>query len=426
MISNATAGDNPAQLAIDIGLPCPGTRAALVIDRVAPNGAFGGVRIVPDLRLDELKAGARAMSRKLAFINVPLGGAKSAIEAAPELAGPERTRLLEAFGRAIGPLVRASTYLPACDMGTDESDLKTLLAAARLPLTGEQVDSSLATALTVVECVRQATQAAGVRLAGARVALEGLGKVGGHVARLVAGEGARLVAISTADGALHSEAGLDVERLLALRQTHGSRLVLHYDGPGTRQMPHRELFATPCDVLLPGVRSGVVDAPTAALVCAPVLVPFSNAGVQPEAERLLLERGALVFPDFVANCGGVLGVDLRSAGFGARELETIVATAFRDVVTLALDTARRRHIPICELCRAVASANAAALEEGTGTGPGGLAVAMAAGPAALGRRLAWRAHRRGRLPAAFRLHALRRLMEWRLDVTRRRIEAWSS
>jgi glutamate dehydrogenase (NAD(P)+) len=181
-----SATDEPTpQQVIEVDLSRWHARGALVIDRVGAHGAFGGVRVVPDLRLDELKAGARAMGRKFAFINVPIGGAKSAIEIAIDLPAAERTRLIEAFGRELAPLIQSRTYLPACDMGTDQSDLGTLLSAAGVPLTPDQIDSSRATALTIVESVRHVTATIGVPMAEARIALEGLGKVGGQVATML-------------------------------------------------------------------------------------------------------------------------------------------------------------------------------------------------------------------------------------------------
>ncbi len=419
---DVSRGDSKPQLLIDIAVP--GARAVLVVDRVGQHGAFGGVRIVPDLRVDELVAGARAMGRKFAFINVPIGGAKSAIEAPTELAGEERRRLLHSFGRAIAPLIRANTYLPACDMGTDESDLSAILSAAGIPLTPNQVDSSRATALTIVEAVRQVATRIGVPVSSIRLALEGLGKVGGHVASMLSAEGARLVAVSTADGALLSKSGLDVARLLQLRATHGSRLVAHYDEGDARRAPHRELFETTCDILLPGVRSHVIDATLADSIDARAVVPFSNAGVRPEAEERLTRRGVVVLPDYVANCGGIIAVDLRSVGFGRPDdVDRVVTTVYRDAVAAALTMAERSGVSIGEVCRRVAEENRRSLVDNSSPYARGVVGGFDAGPSAVMRRIAWRLHKRGVLPSRFRSYAMARFLEWRLDVTRARMIA---
>jgi glutamate dehydrogenase/leucine dehydrogenase len=306
-------------------------------------------------------------------------------------------------------------------MGTNEADLGTLLKAAGVALTPDQIDSSRATALTIVESVRQVMTTMGVPLRDARIALEGLGKVGGYVASMLSADGVRLVAVSTADGALYCDAGLDVARLLALRAAHGSRLVEHYDGAGAKRTTHRMLFGTECDVLLPGVRSGVIDTEVEPSIRARALVPFSNAGVQPEAERRLTARGVIVFPDFVANCGGIVAVDLRAAGFSRLDdMDFVVRTVYRDAVARALAIARRKGESIADVCRGVEAQNRRALDNATQAAQG-FAAAVAAGPAAVARRLAWRLHKRGALPEPFRHQALHRFLEWRLDVTRGRM-----
>ncbi len=108
----------------------------------------------------------------------------------------------------------------------------------------------------VVVAASAASARLGRSLEGARVALEGFGKVGAGVARFLVREGARLVAVSNVAGGIHDDAGLDVERLLALRARHGDDGLARYEGG--RRVPREALLALPADVFVPGARPDVL------------------------------------------------------------------------------------------------------------------------------------------------------------------------
>ena len=152
--------------------------------------------------------------------------------------------------------------------------------------------------------VKAAAEAAlahlGRGLAGATVALEGFGKVGAGTARACARAGARIVGVSTVDGLLADQDGLDVEELLALRTLHGYRFVEH----GPREVRPREaLFELDCDVLVPGARPDSITSTVAKRVRCAVVAPGANIPYGPGAVEVLAGRGILAVPDFVSNSG---------------------------------------------------------------------------------------------------------------------------
>jgi glutamate dehydrogenase/leucine dehydrogenase len=218
-------------------------------------------------------------------------------------------------------------------MGTTRADIAHVLAVAGVPDAPHRGSSGLSgfyTALTVRAAVRVASRAAGLDLAGASVAIEGFGSVGASLATLLHEVGARVVAISTTAGAVYAPDGLDVERLATMAQSDGSRVVETYVGThaGAQRLERSTLLTLPVDVLCPCARHGSVHDGNVAEVQARAVAPGANNPVTPSAERVLVERGVVCVPDFVANSGGVLGGTMEFAAVSAPTITEFVDTHF--------------------------------------------------------------------------------------------------
>jgi glutamate dehydrogenase (NAD(P)+) len=396
----------------------------VVIDRPIQGTTSGGVRFALDVSPDELASLARSMTYKWAFLNVPMGGAKAGIVANPDQLGCDRVTLMEAFGRSIAPLVRQQVYYPGVDMGTTLDDLRAIMRGAGRPLLGRQIDGSFCTGLTVFETIRQVARFNGLDLNGLRVAIEGFGKVASTVTELLAQAGAKLVAVSTVEGAIIAEGGLDVPRLLRLKQQHNDRLVHHY--PSAQPIQHNALFAQPVDLLVPGARPEVIHANNADQIQAKLIVPISNAPVTPEAERILAARGIVIMPDFVSNCGGVLASNMLSSGFAVKDVSRMVEETFAEVVTNILRRAHQEGRSVGEIARTLAWQNHCKLNESASISANRIErvsqVLRSQGLRGVWRRLAWRAHHRWpRLNGAIRRAAFDRYTEMTLGATLTRV-----
>jgi glutamate dehydrogenase (NAD(P)+) len=415
---------SPPNLIIEVFDEALGKLGYVVIDRLVRGMSAGGVRLGRGTSPDELASVARPKTYKYAFLNVPMGGAKACIVADPHQLDCDRVTFMETFGRSIAPLVRQHMYDPGIDMGTTLDDLRAIMRGAGRPLVGQQITHSFYTGLTVFETIRQVTRFNGLELTNLRVAIEGFGKVGSVVAQLLTQAGARLIALSTSRGAIVAESGLDVSRLLSLKQRYGGQLVHQY--PGAQLMTRDALFTQPADLLVPGAQAHVIHARNASQVQARLIVPISNAPVTPEAEQMLVARGVVVMPDFVANCGGVMAVDMWGAGFDVEDIRHVVEVIFAEVVTSILQTARRQGQPVGEIARTLAWQNYCELNEPAPISSNKIGrvsqVLKSQGLSGVWRRLAWRAHHRWpRLNGAIRRAALDRYTELTLGVTLTRV-----
>jgi glutamate dehydrogenase (NAD(P)+) len=396
----------------------------VVIDRSVQGTASGGIRMAKDVTPEELAALARCMTYKWAFLSLPLGGAKGGIRADSSMRGAERTNLMLKFGRAIAPLVRNRLYLPGIDLGTTLEDLRAIMDGAAQPLPAQQIDGSYCTALTVFEAVRQVVRSSGRDLEGISVALEGFGKVGSGVARLLAEAGARLMAVSTEKGAIAEPRGLEISRLLELKALHGDALVDHY--PGSVRSASTDIVSQPVDVLIPGARPWAIHEGNVDLITARWVVPIANAPITPLAEARLSSRGIVVVPDFVANCGGILAGELLSHGFNTQDGRVLIEGTYARLVASLLDQAVRSGLLVSEVSKALAWQRHQTMARSShlpSTPAGRLAdLWRGEGVGGVWSRGAWRLHRRWPgLDGVVRQAAAGRLAEMTVGATLREL-----
>lgn len=294
----------------------------LVIDSVIEEAAIGGIRYAANVSVEEVSGLAQAMSYKCGFLNIPMGGAKAGIPARADLTPAMRREMLRTFGRSLGPLIRAGIYSPGQDIGFSVDDLNAVHAGAGLQPVDSPYNGAFYTAMTVVESAAAALAQQGHTIAGKRFAIEGLGGVGSYIAQLLNERGGIVVGISTINGALYHQRGLNVSWLLQLRRHYGDTLIAHYTD--AEHIPLHELLTVDVDVLIPCARPGTIHSGNVSAVRASTVVPASNNPVTHDAESTLHERGIVLFPDFVANAGSVLAGTLITQGFDDPEVQDII------------------------------------------------------------------------------------------------------
>lgn len=283
----------------------------------AARGPFkGGIRFHPDVDLDVVQGLASLMTYKCALVNIPFGGAKGAVRCPPhDLDDRERARLARVLTRRLADVIGPERDIPAPDIGTDEQTMahmmdewahlvgpsKAIVTGKPLALGGtygrrEAVGRGLA------QLFSYAADDLDVPVEGARIAVQGFGKVGAAAAVAFTRLGCRVVAVSDADTAMVAPDGgftLDVlEDAAAQTQPVGAL-------PG-EEIPRDDLLTIPCDVLIPAALGGAIHPGNAADVDCRLILEGANAPVTLDAERELLERGITVVPDLLANAGGVV------------------------------------------------------------------------------------------------------------------------
>lgn len=278
--------------------------------------AKGGIRFLPDLDRSGVEALAIEMTWKCALVDVPFGGAKGGVRCDPRgFSDTELERVTRRYTWAVLPLLGPERDVPAPDINTDARVMAWLMdtiavmrgeatpgAVTGKPLEVGGVEGHLgatADGLTVV--LRAAAEHLGITLAGARVAVQGFGKVGGPVAYLLSSIGMRVVAVADVAGAVYNPAGLDVPALAAHARRTGTVAGFERGDPLERD----DIVGVPCDVFVPAALGGVLGRDEARRLQARLVIEAANGPTTPGGDAVLAERDIPVVPDILANAGGV-------------------------------------------------------------------------------------------------------------------------
>ena len=335
--------------------PWVGLEAMLVVDNVAAGPAIGGIRMAPDISVQEVFRLARAMTLKNAAAGLPHGGGKSGIVGDPAMPHDQKERLVRAFGRAIADI---EDYIPGPDMGIDEACMGYLQdeigRCVGLPrvLGGIPLDTIGATGFGVAIAAEVAEEVAGLVVRGARVVIQGFGAVGRHAARFLAERGAVIVAASDSRGAVENGDGLDLEKLSIFKE-EGNTV---RDFPGGVPIDPDGLVGYDCDVWVPAARPDVFTGQNAPDVRARLILQGANIPATPEAERILHQRGILSIPDFIANAGGVICGSVEYHGGSEAQafaaIEEKVRANTREMLELAMSQNLEPRIAAERIARA--------------------------------------------------------------------------
>lgn len=280
----------------------------------------GGVRYHADVTIEEVTALAQLMTWKCAVLDLPYGGAKGGICVSPNtLSEKELRRLTRRYTYAIMPIIGPKKDIPAPDINTDErtmawmSDTFSMLKgeASQEIVTGKPINlgGSLgradATGLGVAIIAESSMKRQNIPIEGARVVVQGFGKVGYWAAHYLAHDGCKIIAISDVSGGYYNPNGLDVEGMLAYTKTSPTRTLEGYSPPGVEKISNEELLTLECDVLIPAALEDQITSLNADHIRAKLIVEGANGPTSSTADKILAARGIIVAPDILANAGGV-------------------------------------------------------------------------------------------------------------------------
>ena len=285
----------------------------------------GGIRYHPDVDLAEVKALAFWMTCKCAVVGIPFGGAKGGIRVNPkELSKLELERLSRRFIGEIADFIGPETDIPAPDVYTNAMimgwmmDEYSRIHRQRTPavITGKPIPlgGSLgrddATGRGAYYCIKELEKRRNWKPAEIRVAVQGFGNAGQHVARLLQSDGYQLVAVSDSQGGIYNEQGFDIPSLMYMKNESRKLQAVYCDetvcrAVDAKQLTNEELLELDVDILIPAALENQITVENAPRIKAPVVVEVANGPVTSDGDEILKQQGTLVIPDILANAGGV-------------------------------------------------------------------------------------------------------------------------
>jgi glutamate dehydrogenase (NAD(P)+) len=318
--------------------------------------AKGGIRYHQDVSLDEVKALAMWMTWKCAVVGIPYGGGKGGVIVDPkQMSQKELEGLTRRYFTEIEVLVGPEKDIPAPDVNTNAQimawmmDTFSMHAGYTVPgvVTGKPISlggsegRNEATARGTVFCIVEASRHLGIELPKAKVAIQGFGNAGSIAARLIVDEGATVVAVSDSTGGIHAPNGLDVNKVIAWKQEHGT--VQGF--PGAEDITSLEVLEVDCNILIPAALENQITAHNAGNIKAKLIAEAANGPTTPEADDILFKNGKFMIPDILCNAGGVtvsyfewvqdLNRDHWSERVVNEKLKEIMVKAFSEVLAVA-------------------------------------------------------------------------------------------
>ncbi len=294
------------------------------------NPTKGGIRFSQKVNQEEVMALASLMTYKCALVDVPFGGAKGGVKISPRDYNSDQLQRITR--RYTTELIRKNFIgpgmdVPAPDYGTGSREMAWILDTYQTFRGGEIDAAGCVTGKPVGQHgIRGREEATGrgvyygiretfndpvmmkkiglpVGTEGKTMAIQGLGNVGYHAGRISQREGGfKVISVAEYEGAIYSDAGIDIDALLKHRKKTGSIM----DFPGAENMEQRkETLEVACDVLVPAALENQIKKDNAKRVKAKVIAEAANGPVTAEAAEMLLKRGVIIIPDMYINAGGV-------------------------------------------------------------------------------------------------------------------------
>ena len=266
-----------------------GLKAIIAVHNTNLGPAIGGCRLFPyasydDALFDVLRL-SRGMSHKNAVAGLPHGGGKGVIIADPSM---KTEAMFEAFGEAVNNL--GGDYITAEDVNTTCDDAMVMLRKTKhicgLPMNSG--DPSPFTARGTWQGIKATAKVVlGTdSLDGLTIAVQGLGKVGYDLCRLLHESGAKLIVANRSNKAMAEKAA---------------------DEFGAIIVPTEEIFAQKCDIFSPNAMGAIINPTTIPMLNCKAVAGAANNQILDEASGLALKaRGIFYAPDFVINGGGVI------------------------------------------------------------------------------------------------------------------------
>jgi leucine dehydrogenase len=284
--------------------PASGLQAVIAIHSTSLGPAAGGARFwhyaTTDAAITDALRLSRGMSYKNAMAGLELGGGKGVVLAAKP-GDVITTAQLEAFGRSVESL--GGRYVTAEDVGMSEERMKVIAGQTKY-VSGLPVASGAAggdpgpyTAHGVYLGVKAAAARGlgATDMKGVRVAVQGLGSVGGGLAKLLA-----------KDGAILTLADVDSARAERMAAELGATVV----SPDA-------ILTQDVDLVSPNALGAILTEASIAALTAKVVAGGANNQLATRGEgQRLHDRGILYAPDYVINAGGIINVGLEYLGHG--------------------------------------------------------------------------------------------------------------
>ncbi|OYT34752.1 MAG: glutamate dehydrogenase [Candidatus Aenigmarchaeota archaeon ex4484_52] len=288
--------------------------------RVQYNDALGptkgGIRFHPNVDLSEVNALALWMTLKNALLDLPYGGAKGGIAIdVKKFTEMDLENVSREFIRQIHMFVGPAIDIPAPDVYTNPRimgwmmDEYNKIKAQHIPgiITGKPLSiggshiREFSTALGCFYIIEEAVKKYNLDISKTKIAIQGFGNAGSHIARILFENKYNIVAVSDSKGGICNFDGLNIKNLIKHKIATGS--VINFEEG--KKKSNEELLELNVDLLIPSAIENVINTENADRIKAKMIFELANGPITNKAEEILEKQNTIIIPDILVNAGGV-------------------------------------------------------------------------------------------------------------------------
>lgn len=344
------------ELTLEVWDPKLSMQGFLVIDNTTRGPGKGGIRMGPNVTVDEVFRLARTMTFKNSLAELPFGGAKAGIVwrgGSDDL----KKAYIQSFARAI-KLLTPKKYIAGPDVNTGEREMQWFVEATGnwRTATGKPADYCMmvlgkpgekcgiphefgSTGFGVAHSTQVAAKLAGLNIKKTIVAIHGFGNVGTFAYQFLTELGAKVVALVDSSAAIFDKNGFN-KKLIG--EWIRKELKLK-DYPQGEKIKPEDFWGLPVDILIPASVTDVINETNYNKLKAKIIVEAANIPMNEDIEDKLHKKGILIVPDFVANAGGVISSYAEYRGYNPKRMFDTVERKIKKATEVVLKESIRNN-----------------------------------------------------------------------------------
>lgn len=278
----------------------------------------GGIRFHQSVSQEEVAELAFLMSLKTSLVGLPYGGAKGGIKINPkELSEGELERVSRGYIREMFKIIGPHQDIPAPDVNTNPKimgwmmDEYEQILGVKAPgvITGKplQIGGSLGRSSSTARggfFILEEKYKNIEDKSTLKVAIQGFGNAGSHVAKMLFDLGFKIVAVSDSRTGIYNENGFDVDELISFKDSRKSFDL--YEEKSVKMISNEELLELNVEILIPAALGGIITKYNVDKIKARTILELANAPISVVADKVLEDKKIEVIPDILANSGGVI------------------------------------------------------------------------------------------------------------------------
>jgi len=282
--------------------------------------AKGGVRYMPDLTLDDIKALAFLMTFRNALLGIPLGGSKGGVRVdVKSLSKKELERLTRRYTAEIINMIGPDIDIVAPDVNTNEETMAWMMdvysmqkgrsvpsVAVGKPLEiGGTVGRDEAAGRGMYYILQALSEKLNFNLESLKVVIQGFGKVGSVIAKILHKQGCKILAVTDSTGGIYAEKGLELTNNVLKWKQEGKQFK-DFKVDGIKNITIPDVFNIKCDILIPAAIENQITSKNVDNINCKIIFEGADGPITSKADKVLNEKGIIVVPDILANSGALI------------------------------------------------------------------------------------------------------------------------